>query len=77
MGKDKDTYNSIPVHYCNNCLSLKIRILGQTDNEYCDECGSTDITISDIHTWESLYYKKYGCTYLNTEKNGRKKQTYL
>lgn len=72
---NKEIYDSIPVHYCSNCLSLKIRTLGQTDDVYCDECGSTDILTSSIHEWEELYKQKYGHSYLKkSNKNGRTKE---
>ena len=35
-------YNDIPVHYCAECLSLKVRVYNE-DMDYCEECGSTDI----------------------------------
>lgn len=56
----KEDYNSEPVLYCKNCLSLKI--LAFDDNDYCDQCGSTEIESTDIKTWEELYKKKYGKT---------------
>lgn len=61
---DKDTlttedYNSVPVYYCQNCLSLKIRVLGEY-SEYCDECGSTDTGTTHIDTWREMYKEKHG-----------------
>lgn len=32
-----EDYNSIPVTYCKNCLSLKILIL-EDNIDYCDDC---------------------------------------
>ena len=55
----KEDYNSIPVIYCKNCLSLKIMILDK-DVNYCDKCGCTDTESIDIASWEEMYYKKYG-----------------
>lgn len=60
---EKDTlkteyYNSEPVYYCENCLSLKIMALD--NNDYCDNCGSTDVATTDIESWKTLYKNKYG-----------------
>ena len=63
----KEEYNSIPIFYCKNCLSLKIFDVQHVDNsEYCDECGSTDIEQTDIETWNTIYKEKYGHSYLNS-----------
>ena len=51
-------YNSEPVYYCNKCLSLKIMSFG--NNDYCDDCGNTDIETTDIESWKKLYKNKYG-----------------
>ena len=41
----KQEYNSVPVYYCTKCLSLRIRhIIHMSDSEYCDTCGSTDVS---------------------------------
>lgn len=58
-------YNSIPVLYCSDCLSLKIRLVDGMD--YCDECGSTNIKETDIFDWEKMYVNKYLEKYLNTK----------
>jgi hypothetical protein len=34
-------YNSEPVYYCTNCLSLNVKAMGE--NSYCDDCGSTEM----------------------------------
>lgn len=55
-----EEYNTIPVHYCINCLSLKIVILEGTEWDYCDSCGSMDVGVCDtIDEWQELYRKKY------------------
>ena len=54
-----EDYNSVPVYFCKNCLSLKIRVLGEY-SEYCDECGSTNIETTDIESWRKMYRDKYG-----------------
>jgi hypothetical protein len=28
--------------------------------DYCDECGSTSILVTDIAKWRELYKEKYG-----------------
>jgi len=62
----KEEYDKIPVYYCTECLSLKIRTLGDIPgNEYCDECGSTDIDTIDIFNWEKRYRHKYGHKFVN------------
>lgn len=59
FGEKKKYYNSIPVAYCSQCLSLKIR--RTSDNEdYCDECGESNIKYSSIETWSELARQQYG-----------------
>lgn len=55
----KEDYNSVPVHFCKNCLSLKVMILYDNVN-YCDECGCTETESTDISSWEKMYEKRYG-----------------
>lgn len=59
-----DDYNDEPVHYCKQCLSLKIKIVGGFD--FCDDCGSTDITTDHIDNWDKLYQERYGETFLES-----------
>lgn len=56
-------YDSEPVVYCANCLSLKIRYNETLDMDYCD-CGCTDIRQCLPEEWERLYEKKYGRKYI-------------
>lgn len=60
----KEEYDKEPVYYCTKCLSLGIRSMGDII-DYCDDCGSTEIAQTDIHTWEAMYEKKYGTKFLN------------
>ena len=67
----KEIYNSIPVYYCQHCLSLKIKTVeGIARSEYCCDCGSTSIASTRIENWEQMFYDRYGYKYL--EGNGRK-----
>lgn len=62
----KKEYNSIPVHYCRNCLSLRVmRVPGMDNVSYCDDCGCTDTAQINIEEWETLYKARHGFTYLN------------
>lgn len=70
----KEEYNSIPVMYCKQCRSLKIM---QSDYDYCDQCGCTDIEETDINTWENLYESMYGEKYVDIEAYKRRKQEML
>lgn len=62
----KEEYDLEPVYYCKNCLSLSIRTLNDVI-DYCDSCGSTEIAQTDIHTWEDMYNRKYGKSFLNSK----------
>ena len=42
-------YNDEYVYYCKHCLSLKIRSAEEQD--YCDDCGSTNIEEASIFEW--------------------------
>ena len=62
----KEEFNIEPIYYWKNCLSLRIRDVAHlSDSEYCDECGSTDIGVTDITTWDKLYTEKYKHSFLN------------
>jgi len=63
--EDKD-----PVFYCRRCLSLGIEV--ESGQDFCNECGSTDIgELPDIYVWEEMFLKKYGYPYIdrNPEKS--------
>lgn len=69
-------YNDIPVFYCKDCLSLMIKTVAEdSDLDYCDECGSTDIGNLHIEAWQGLYEKRYGFNYLTKriKGNGRER----
>ena len=65
---NKEEYNSIPVHYYKECLSLKIKTVAEGLNlAYCDECGCTNTEQSHINEWKILYKERYGFDFLNKE----------
>ena len=64
--KNPDDYNSVPVHYCSECMSLKILSVDGID--YCDKCGNTNIKEANIFEWEKMYAAKYAGNYLNLGK---------
>jgi len=62
----KEEYNNVPVFYCKNCLSLRIRdVESIEDSEYCDGCGSTDIEQTSIEQWDAMYIERYGHSFLD------------
>lgn len=62
----ENEYNDIPVYYCKNCLSLKVKtVMIDSDLDYCDDCGSTEIGEAYIEEWKDLYRKRYGFDYIN------------
>lgn len=62
----KEDFDTIPVFYCKNCLSLKIRDVKRIENsEYCDNCGSTEVEQTTIKEWENIYKSRYGHNYLD------------
>ena len=62
-------YNEEPVHYCKRCLSLNIKV-DENDDEFCEDCTSTNIGKMDIFTWEKLYKDMYGINFLKQTKIG-------
>ena len=64
----KEEFNQEPVHYCKQCLSIKImRVAGMDDAAYCDDCGSTDIGETSIEEWRRLFREKHGFDYLENK----------
>ena len=62
----KKEYDREPVYYCKHCLSLKIMgVEGNSNSDFCDDCGSTDIGTCDIEEWENLYKNRYWCNFIN------------
>lgn len=64
----KEEYNNEPVYYCNECLSLRIKtVISNSDLEYCDKCGGTDIRTAHIDDWRQKYINRYGFEYLTNK----------
>lgn len=72
MEFDRTDYDEVPVLYCRHCLSLRVKSMDEEHDEdfleYCDECGSTDIDETDIHTWGKMYEQKYKRNFLTGEE---------
>ena len=67
-----NSYNDEPVYYCKNCLSLCIKTVAvDSDLDYCNDCGSTDIATAHIEEWKELYKQRYGFDYLKDKHYGR------
>ena len=62
--KEEIEYNDIPVHFCTDCLSLRILSLDQ-EGDFCDDCGSTSVHTCHISEWERLFFNKYNTHFLN------------
>lgn len=62
--KHQESYDDEPVFYCKRCLSLNIKQMPITDQEYCGECGSADIATIGIDEWNLMYREKYGHDYI-------------
>lgn len=59
---EENKYNAEPVYFCTHCLSLRVKNCEEQD--FCDNCSSTDIDKTNIRVWEQIYYKRYGKKYL-------------
>ena len=65
-------FNNVPLHFCSDCLSLKIKVVDLKNNKnskdkeisYCEPCGSTNIAKEHISIWEAKYVAKYGKKFL-------------
>jgi hypothetical protein len=67
----KDSYEEDPVYYCKRCLSLSICSVPYIEGQdYCRECGATDIGITDIETWKTYYRERYGHDFIMKEEQG-------
>ena len=81
----KEYYDSIPVYYCKDCGSLRVMAMEDTDDtectdyDYCDSCGSTDISKASIEAWIMLQETIYKNDYYGREgKTGKtRKKTFL
>ena len=60
MNKE-ESYDDDPVYYCKRCLSLNIRQMPcRKEQDYCGECGATEVCSTTIDEWKEMYKKKYG-----------------
>jgi len=64
----KDSYNSEPVFYCENCLSLNVKELSSSNLDVCGECGNIHINETDINNWNQMFIKEYGRSFLSSEE---------
>lgn len=62
-------YDDEPVTYCSKCYSLKIKHEDVTDTDVCMNCGCTEVSTTDISTWERLYEGRYGHKYVTRGTN--------
>ena len=69
-------YDLEPVVYCSKCYSLKIKHDDVFDEDYCTDCGCTDISESSIEEWEELYEKRYGNKYTQKSNNVKESPYY-
>lgn len=69
--KKLKSYDDEPVEYCLKCYSLKIRYEEAIDTDCCMDCGSTEIGVTDIDTWEHLYKNRYGHKFLQKSDDPR------
>lgn len=60
----KQEYNDIPVYFCGQCLSLRIKSID--DYDYCVDCGNTNIKIDHIDNWLEKYEYKYDEQFIKT-----------
>lgn len=70
----KEDYNDEPIHFCKDCLSIKIRFTRE-DIDYCDTCGSVDIGTIHVFDWIHFYIKKYEKPFLNLNKKNYVKKS--
>lgn len=67
-------YNKVPVSFCKRCLSLNIKVQ-DGEEDFCDDCGSTNILTTNIFEWERLYMEMYEKPFLKIKNrriiNGR------
>ena len=63
-------YNAVPLCYCKDCLSLKIKYIGSfeegqypediygSEDLYCADCGSTNTAECSLDEYEDLMYNE-------------------
>lgn len=76
-GNSSKDYDTEPVQYCARCYSLKIKYEETINSDYCTECGCLDTLTSDIHTWETLYERRYGKKYVTRGSDPKKTLVFM
>jgi hypothetical protein len=69
------SYDSEPVYFCRNCLSLNIKELADIKLDMCGECGNLEIEESTFKEWNELYIKEKGEKYLNLSSGNKTKDS--
>lgn len=54
------------VYYCKDCLSLRIKSMGE-EFLFCDHCGSTEVGVASLENWKQMYKDLYGRDYIETK----------
>lgn len=62
-------YDDEPVVFCSKCYSLKIKHDDSCGEDYCVDCGNTDMISAPIEQWEKLYEGRYGHKYVEHKFN--------
>jgi hypothetical protein len=65
MTYSRHEYESEPVHYCKNCLSLSIKAVSEIDLDICGECGNAEIEEASAEDWNKLYTDRYGVAFMD------------
>jgi hypothetical protein len=72
----KEDYDEEPVVYCARCYSLNIRhdedVSEWGSEDYCGNCGCSDVVSSSIQEWEELYSRRYGKKFVEVNTDPRK-----
>jgi hypothetical protein len=67
FGEKRKTYDDVPVAFCSKCLSLKVLVTSENE-DYCDNCGGTEVEYTDIKTWSDMAAKEFGDNFIIKNK---------
>lgn len=67
MSISKEEFNSEPVYYCSECLSLSI-VSADSSVSFCTECGCAMVEKDSVEQWENKYRNKYGQLFLDKKR---------